>query len=204
MLWPKILGILLLPLQLIIMLYRDWKHYDRRTNNYKILTRIQIYIVIFAMLIFSIIMYFDDEAEKALNTTIAVLSDQLSDLNTNLEPLKKLAENTQETYFVVSDRKERRIEDGSYEISFNLKPVGKKIIPLFKIQCKTQNNVKIENITIEGLTVPTMSDVRKSNDQTYISKEYRSMEPGNVKITILTNSIPHGINIAIDPFKKDS
>lgn len=186
------------------MLYRDWKHYDRRTNNYKILTRIQIYIVIFAMLIFSIIMYFDDEAEKALNTTIAVLSDQLSDLNTNLEPLKKLAENTQETYFVVSDRKERRIEDGSYEISFNLKPVGKKIIPLFKIQCKTQNNVKIENITIEGLTVPTMSDVRKSNDQTYISKEYRSMEPGNVKITILTNSIPHGINIAIDPFKKDS
>jgi len=204
MLWWKLLGILLIPLQLIIMLYRDWKYHDRRTNNYKTLTRIQICIVVFAMLIFGITIYFDSGTEKELRDVITELRDQVSDLNTSLVPLQRIAENTQETYFVLSDKKERKMEDGSYAVSFTLKPVGKKIIPLFKIQCRTFNGAKIKEIKVEGRNLPGMSYDRKSNDMTYFSREFRAIEPGQIFLTIITDTIPVGMKIAVDPFKKES
>ncbi len=190
MLFWKILAVLLLPLQTVLQLYRDWKHYDRRTRAYKRLTIVQVSIVFVAIVILGMTIYVDTENEERRLELI-------------LEPLQKIAENTQETYFTVSEKKERKIEDGSYEVSLVLEPVGKKIIPLFKIQCKTPNNVQIENIKVEGSTIPPIAYDRKSDDRTYFSKEYRSLEPGKVEVTILTSDTPRGMIIAIDPFRKE-
>jgi hypothetical protein len=203
MFFGKILAVLLLPLQIVLQLYRDWKHYDRRTRKYKRLTIAQISIVFVAIAILGMTLYLDSKNEERQLELISDLRDKVASLNTNLEPLQKIAENTQETYFTVSEKKERRIEDGSYEVSFVLEPVGEKIIPLFKIQCKTQDNVQIENIEVEDSTIPPISYDRKSDDRTYFSKEYRSLEPGKVEVTILTSDIPIGMTIAIDPFRKE-
>lgn len=199
----KIVAVSLLPLQIVLMLYGDLKHHNRKTKIYRNLRIVQIVIVSAAIVILGISLYVDDKNEERWHDLISDLRDEVADMNTNLEPLRKIAENTQETYFTVSEIMERKTEDGSYEVSFVLEPVGSKIIPLFKIQCRTQNNVQIENITVEGSTIPPTSYYRRSDDRTYFSKEYRSLEAGQVKVTILTSNIPRGMNIAIDPFRKE-
>lgn len=197
----KILAAVFILLQIALMLYRDWKHYDRRTKKYKAFTVSQIGIVILAIVFLAITSCFEYKKEQALQGEIDKLQTTITDLNTNLEPLRSLAENTQETYFVLKNKQEEVSPDGTYKVFVALEPVGKRIIPLLKIQCKTRDGVKVKDIKVEGATVPTISYKKQSNDGTYFSREFRTLEPSKVSVTILTDGVSKGINVVIDPFK---
>ncbi|MCH7926886.1 MAG: hypothetical protein IID03_02720 [Candidatus Dadabacteria bacterium] len=124
-----------------------------------------------------------------LSTTAAV-QELIKDLEQYKQRTKNLEEKTKETRFLHMDQGRKKLPDGTYESKFILIPIGNNIIPIFKIACKTENGAKINSFNLKGKTLPPMSEVGKSPDQTSATRIFRNMEPGNVEAVINTDINP--------------
>jgi len=127
------------------------------------------------------------------------------DVNTALDNLTKdiarLEKEHQKTYFTVKVLIDEPQSDGSRKYKFKLTPVGHNIIPIFAIQCDTQNKTKITKFEVASRTLPAMSYDRTAKDKSAFRKEYREMYPSEVIVEITTEKDPGKLNINIDPFK---
>lgn len=214
------IDIILVSLQLVIMIaigfVSNFLGRKRFANNY-VLTG----LIILALAITSIITFNESAKEKELQHTIDGLSNsnaeqlellhdiakrEYPDLPSSeaLEKLKLdisniesrttiLEKETQKTIFIVGDESGKQLPDGTFETKFNLIPIGKKIIPLFKVGCQTRNNAKIIDIIIFRNNTPLtgMSSTSSSPDKTFSDVMIlNSIEPGILNIFVLTDKKP--------------
>jgi len=164
--------------------------------------------------------------EKELNVSIESLLKGNKDLQDRLDPfleiaqakfpdadtqtalkrlsdeIDKLETHTRITAFVSDGNSREIMPDGTYVFNLKLNPVGKNIIPIFSISCKTEGGAVIKSFDVKGPTLPGMSFDKTSEDRTFIQKEYRSMYPGEVNVRIVTDKDPGRLNISIDPLQK--
>lgn len=119
------------------------------------------------------------------------------------EEINSLGEQTKKTVFEIESSNKEIMPDGTYEINLKLNPIGKNVIPIFSITCKTENGAIINKFEVIGPTIPGMSFDRTSKDRTMIRKEYRTLYPGEIIVKIVTDKDPGRIAISIDPLKED-
>lgn len=120
-------------------------------------------------------------------------------LNRLGEELHSINKKTEKTIFKIQNFTKNNMPSGEREIKILLEPIGENVIPIFTITIKTQNNAVIKKFETKGPTIPAMSYDRTSKDQTTMSKEFRTMRPGEVSITIITDKDPGQLAIGIDP-----
>lgn len=124
-------------------------------------------------------------------------------INFLTEEYARLNKKTERTVFEVVGFADKKLPNGGVEKEIHLTAIGQNIIPIFKIQCRTKNGVKISSFSVLGPTVPGMSFDRANDNQSIIDKEFRTMYPGTVTIIIATETDPENIYLTIDPLKED-
>lgn len=166
------------------------------------------------------------DKEEKLNTKIESLISGNNELKESLEPFKDLAKKrfptedidtalkklsgdldriekqTAKTNFNIINENSQILEDGSYEVNFDLEPDGSNVIPLFTVTANTFDKVEIITINIEGPTIPVMSQLGTNETKTFMRNEFRSVRPGPVKITVHVASKPEKLEIGIEPLNK--
>jgi len=103
-----------------------------------------------------------------------------------------LEKETQKTVFTAVNKTVVLLPDGTYESRFDLVPIGKNIIPLFKVECETKNDAKIISLKIRSKTtnLDGMWLVNSSEDGTYRNETIKNIEPGVINVTVLTDKKP--------------
>jgi len=165
--------------------------------------------------------------ESTLNAKIESLIESNKELGMSLEPFKDLAtakfpqqdidkaleslrnelsmlhENIKKTVFRAGASTQRSMPDGTFQLEFELTPIGDQVIPIFTIESQTQNGAVIKELEVLGPTLPGMSYDRMSKDGTAVRKEYRSMYPGKVHVRVVTDRDPGNIRLGVDPWDPD-
>jgi hypothetical protein len=118
------------------------------------------------------------------------------------EEIKTLEEKTRKTVFSPGPVTKEKMDDGSFVYRTRLTPIGNNVIPIFAIRCQTQNQAEIKVFEVKGPTVPGMSYNHFSKDKTIMSKEFRSLYPGEISVRIVTDKDAGQIKITIDPLQK--
>jgi hypothetical protein len=135
----------------------------------------------------------DIAKEKFPNENIQAALNRLS------EDLYDINAKTEKTVFEIESSNTKTAPSGEFETNIQLKPRGENIIPIFSIAIKTQNNAIIKKFEVTGPTIPMMSYDRTSEDRTAISKEFRTMRPGEIRVTIITDKDPGRMSVGIEP-----
>jgi hypothetical protein len=136
-----------------------------------------------------------------LSTAVVKLIEDYKILEIKINEIEKISK---ETVFDATPIVKEKQADGSYLYSFKLLPIGKNIIPILTIQCKTQNQAPIEEIKVHGPTVPLISTDRTSEDKTFMRREFRSLYPGEVSVNVMTGKDAGDINVGINPLNKSN
>jgi hypothetical protein len=122
----------------------------------------------------------------------------LGRLSREIEDVKK---ETKQTYLIPSALNNVELSNGSFEYTFNLEADGKNVIPLLGISAESLDGVKINSISIQGSTLPLMSEGGSNNEQTARRVLYRSVPPSSFKVIIRTAKKTE-LKIGITPLKE--
>jgi hypothetical protein len=109
--------------------------------------------------------------------------------------LEQLDKRTAPTVLIPTGPIEEIQSDGSVKYMIRLTPVGIQPIPIFRFACQTKDKTKIRNVNFSGPTLPFMSTVSNSDDTWIV--EYRTLSPGTIDVSIITEKKALGMNIDI-------
>jgi len=112
------------------------------------------------------------------------------DRRENDKTIADLQEKSIETVFVMQNISEKPLPEGKYEVGFDLVPIGKNIVSIFSLQCNSLNGARINNITIKGENLPSLTDYGVSEDYTARSIVVRNFKPELLKVKVLTGKKP--------------
>ena len=118
------------------------------------------------------------------------------------EEIKTLEEKTRKTVFRPGPLTIEKMDNGSFVYRTRLTPIGHNVIPIFTIQCQTQNQAEIKVFEVEGPTLPGVAEIYFSKDKTMMNQEFRSLYPGEISVRIVTDKDAGQIKITIDPLQK--
>lgn len=123
------------------------------------------------------------EGLESVDSIIAALKN-IESRTTTLE------KETQKTVFIGGDRSMKQLPDGTFEIKFNLIPIGENIIPLIEIGCKTTNGAKILdfNVSSKNTNLSGYWSPYTSPDKSISHVKIKSLiEPGILNVFVLTD-----------------
>jgi len=134
-------------------------------------------------------------------------SEALENLKNDLSKLQSrtitLEQETKKTEFTLGKESKKQLTDGTFEKNFTLIPIGKNVIPIFKIACMTEKDAKILNFEIKGKTMPAMTEINRTDNNTAQRTIIRNMEPGDLHVSIITDKDTN-LSCDINPLKIES